>query len=57
MNTCKVPQRRDLLEIVNVERVNPASEKPEIGRGAFAEELNNAKGDATVFVVFQINNY
>ena len=43
----KVPQRRAILEIEWVERVNPTSEKPKIGRGTNKSKFKDAL-DTTV---------
>lgn len=44
----KVPQRRVELETVQVERVNPASEKPKFGRGAGPNEM---KGGSDIIMI------
>ncbi len=44
----KVPQKRYSLEINWVERVNPASEKPKIGRGTDKFEFEERVGHESV---------
>lgn len=41
----KVPQRRVRMETFEVERVNPASEKPKFGRGV---DRNESKGRSDI---------